>query len=991
MKIFLFRNRKKIIDGFSFLTPFMLVLWIGVQLFKFEAPLAIAQNTQPIPKPSYSTYLNLVNDIRSEKANLTNPLAKAYFESISNAFEKDLKQTLDSTITAPPAPSGWNKSVIFDLVKASCPGAPGDYTPACCFGLIKGTAYGGCPTNITRENLADQIRAALLGEMSVLTRAKSIQAALGDLNLTVTPTTSNSSLPVPHPSASSSSGPRFPGVLSAPLDLKLPGGIAAPGTTSTEKMRNVVAENFERMVRVFVAGDQQLGIDKGITTTTGIDPDTGALVHVNANSRANVSSTRPSIQGMFQGFTPDILNSTDTDIAQGIFYPQWAASCGISLEDNSVYRYFKVNGQYPSAYPACTTTPLPLAKTRGAMVSALLTLMLKMKKDLIEKGLIAPASAYNGVTDPCTAMKTEIRAMRATIQSEFTQFTRSMGGSFTPCNLSQADDAEVLPAQQGSCLLTVMQNLVEQGYVSQYMYCTWRAVAESVIQKFQLADQGGPAEPPLHVEGADPSGAMRARLLRGLRGGYAATGVGIVKCETLEGLFLGTQQYPWVPLYIHDRGAFHGSTLAPLSGYLTGKPAGPSYCDKMCYSVKESTETLTAIAANSPNASPSPAYSTIYKNALDACQAKTYVTHFFAWQKDFPTNCGCPAQLPLLPIQGVSTILMPFQNNLQTLQTLYSGGSAVTSSPPTCAGATGTGPAPTPTCGPNGIPICGNGAPSKGTPSCASGGITCSVGTPSIAFCSNSVPACSSGKAACTDGILSCGTSTADTTVAAAPSPSPSCPEGTVATCTDSATAAKPICSQHQPTCAAGKTLSCTSAGTATCDAAAVKAADSPSCPIGTAACVSGVATCRPPVPACTSGTLTCSQDGGAYCASGSGANPTLSTPACGTTGYASCTYGQPRRAVCRPLPPTPAGATTPFAAPSCSVSTGTIAPTCTSFPQCSTGGGSPRCDQGEAPGCYDGKPACYPLPTPSSDIPEGGGSTGDTTGGETGGGDWGI
>ncbi len=316
----------------------------------------------------------------------------------------------------------------------------------------------------------------LVGEQSIVdfeqiaskmfTKYLTLQASLADLNLDPAATDQNST-PSPDPRTD----------IRLAHSIKLADGKLAPGKNNEEKARAFVSEAFERMVRIFIAGSDQLQRDTGV-------PWKGPK----------------KILGMYKGFTPDLLNSTKEDlIIPGNFYTEWA-NCGIANMSNGLFKYFKFpDNQYKDESPGnshqCQGGGDGQAVARGDMVTVLMSLMTKMQTDLKTKGKVIQASAYS-VVDYCASMRAELGANRDLIKEDRDTLYAGLGKQkdvkdSVECaenekfsGNSSRQGGKVEGVQMRSCMLASLQNEVELNLMTKYMYCTWRSVAGEVIKRF---------------------------------------------------------------------------------------------------------------------------------------------------------------------------------------------------------------------------------------------------------------------------------------------------------------------------------------------------------------------------------------------------------------------------------------------------------------------------------------------------------------------------
>ncbi len=313
----------------------------------------------------------------------------------------------------------------------------------------------------------DQVGSRSIAELetllsSVFDRTLKTQAAFASLSLDPQPTDQNT-IPAPDPRIDI----RVSGT------IKMADGKPALGATFVEKSRNYVSEAFERTVRIFIAGSDQLARDTNA-------PWTG----------------KNKILGMYDGFTPRIISSISEDkIAPGSFYPGWING-GIANLMNGTFKYFKFpNNRYEAETPSKNhhiengSGGSASSFSRGEMVNTLMMVMKKMQTDLKTKGKIIEAGAY-GVLDSCANLRAEILPYRDLIKGEYDAFYSGQKKQKTFTEVEQCGQVDAAKIgdnanspQMRTCRIAAMQNTVELNLITQYMFCTWRAVAEEIIQR----------------------------------------------------------------------------------------------------------------------------------------------------------------------------------------------------------------------------------------------------------------------------------------------------------------------------------------------------------------------------------------------------------------------------------------------------------------------------------------------------------------------------
>ncbi len=258
-------------------------------------------------------------------------------------------------------------------------------------------------------------------------------------------------------------------------------GSAVPGQSNAEKTRNYVSEAFERLVRVFVAGSDQLARDTGI-------PWSGPT----------------KIMGFYRGLSPDLFNSADPEhIVPGGFRPE-IANCGIANAANTFFKFpdGNIKPETPGNNHQCSNGRGDrFSSARGEIVNTLMNLMKKMQADLITHGRIVHASTF-GAVDYCGGRRAEILSNRELIKKHVDNLKTAMDQKSEIkdtlyCgeeeSATSTNNAELVIGSDGqkklsgwqfkTCFVSAMQNRVELNMVSQYMYCTWKATADEIIHR----------------------------------------------------------------------------------------------------------------------------------------------------------------------------------------------------------------------------------------------------------------------------------------------------------------------------------------------------------------------------------------------------------------------------------------------------------------------------------------------------------------------------
>ncbi len=516
-----------------------------------------------------------------------------------------------------------------------------------------------------------------------------LQASLDGLNLDPAATDQNST-PSPDPRTD----------IRLAHAIKMANGKLAPGKDNAEKAQNFIAEAFERMVRIFIAGSDQLVRDTGV-------PWKG----------------RNKIAGMYKGFTPDLLNSTKEDkVIPGNFYSEWA-NCGIANMSNGLFKYFKFpDDQYRDESPGenhqCRGGGDAQAIARGDMVTVMMSLMKKMQIDLKTKGKVIQASAY-GVVDYCASMRAELASNRDLIKEDREKLYAGLGKQKDVKDNVECAENEKFSGnssraggkmdgvQMRSCMLASMQNEVELNLMTKYMYCTWRSVAGEVIKRFtgalvgqsKIQEQNKTAavkpqnlyskisdfffrEAHANILGSNkatgktPVGSNE-HLIRGSltgTGGFTAYQQGqqfkrlkadaaknqfegFVNCKDGMGIFK-TGMLPPLPTYLPARIPYPlepnvAESLAELAFQTHDAPSleagktmvmGLSICDRLCYGARKSADLAAQIKSEKAEE-----YKQKYLAGLAACSQKIIKTDMMSVWSQIKSDCSCEVDLPQTP------------------------------------------------------------------------------------------------------------------------------------------------------------------------------------------------------------------------------------------------------------------------------------------------------------------------------------------------------
>ncbi len=303
----------------------------------------------------------------------------------------------------------------------------------------------------------------------------------GDLSIN-DPSGNPDNLPVPDPD------PKYP-FRNANL-LRTYDSKPMPGADVSQKTRNYLAEQFERMARIFVAGSDQLSKDF---------PGGPAIT--------------PVVKGMYAGYRPDLLNSNQ---ASGILYANYdkdyslcdpAADRTTGGIANGGNHWFKGPGGGATAETIMGNTVsnhqcqnqqmsnngkiTPVTKAvvaRGQIVNQYMRLMDTIKA-VILKGAIPAESSLGVSVALCTERREKIKASRLVLHAELEKLRTGQSSSqFVECadQLDQAADGSVKmkassaeigsdKKMQGSsaCNIAHLQNLVELQMTLEYAYCVW--------------------------------------------------------------------------------------------------------------------------------------------------------------------------------------------------------------------------------------------------------------------------------------------------------------------------------------------------------------------------------------------------------------------------------------------------------------------------------------------------------------------------------------
>ncbi len=265
-----------------------------------------------------------------------------------------------------------------------------------------------------------------------------------------------------------------------------------PGADVNQKARNYIAEQFERMVRIYIAGSAQLSRD-----FPAGDP------------------IAPAVKGLYEGHRPDLLNSS---VAGGVIYTnidndyslcnpgsnhttggvanpsnRWFKNSGGSFAE-SVSGNVVSNHQCPSQAMSKNGKIDPVTRvptTRGQIVHFYMNLMDTIKATILAGAI--PSEKTLGVgLNFCAERAEKIKASRLVLHDELTNLRKGQSSSeFVECadQLDQAADGSVKmksstaeigadKKMQGSsaCNIAHLQNLVEAQMTLEYAYCVWYVV-----------------------------------------------------------------------------------------------------------------------------------------------------------------------------------------------------------------------------------------------------------------------------------------------------------------------------------------------------------------------------------------------------------------------------------------------------------------------------------------------------------------------------------
>jgi|GEM_PF-6263787 len=299
------------------------------------------------------------------------------------------------------------------------------------------------------------------------------------------------------------------------------GKLIDPTKSNVDRHRLLIADQFERMARIFMAGTDQLARD---------------FPHLNGAAGHQKQFPQP-IYGMYQGYQPDLVYSDAVQkIMQGPLDSTWG-NCGVANINNGANRFKSASGGYQNenisgstinsyiAQPpapgstvarSCVGAPLiqrrDYALGRGRLMEKMFKIM-KSVTDDIKVGRINSASVYGGTDTTCAKMRAEIAAYREDLYGPVRGRTASDkcdGGQF-PCFLTglpadgrikalecqrEDDKTEVDQInemnsavkiihknQERSCHLAAMQAQIEIRMVTQYAYCVFKSAGSNQMER----------------------------------------------------------------------------------------------------------------------------------------------------------------------------------------------------------------------------------------------------------------------------------------------------------------------------------------------------------------------------------------------------------------------------------------------------------------------------------------------------------------------------
>ncbi|MBL7713936.1 MAG: hypothetical protein JNL01_00625 [Bdellovibrionales bacterium] len=335
-----------------------------------------------------------------------------------------------------------------------------------------------------------------------------VKSALAGMNLDPDPQPSQI---IPYPDADQ-------GFIAARF-LRDASGKRIDAKNESQAIRIWLAETFERMVRIFIAGSKQLEIDfPPPAPAPGVSPVVHQGVH---------------IYGLYQGFLPDLLNTTKTKVLYFGQTPAWSLCApeqqtgsgptqGTANFMNKTMGWFKgkdgnpvdetirtVPGGIEVVNHHCkgiqTDENYSGAPTvRGTEVDLMMQLMAGIKKNILEKGRVRKTASY-GVIDSCAETEAKILAFRKKIKEGLDDLKarQPKGSKAIECGDElDAEDPELkyiasltsLTPKKGlkgpqhqACVLASMQTEIEMKMMAQYTYCTWQTVALKIRERMTRA------------------------------------------------------------------------------------------------------------------------------------------------------------------------------------------------------------------------------------------------------------------------------------------------------------------------------------------------------------------------------------------------------------------------------------------------------------------------------------------------------------------------
>lgn len=339
------------------------------------------------------------------------------------------------------------------------------------------------------SNVVEKFALKLASKVADMKAGTGTDQILDELNLKIAPNDSNS-MAVPD------NQNEWIGASFVPIENPPPAYLAAK--SHNEKARAYHAEMLERKVRVYVAGSKQLFVDKGVKHGDGT----------------------VIVRGLYQGFTPDLVNSTKEIQVAGAYRPEWGdCTLGVANEQNDAMKWFKFpsgnyekerfengklfshtcNGKPNSSMGTSGQDPL----IRGKIVNALMLFMRKMQTDMTTQGKFVTAPGY-GIQEPpsCTKIAAEINAMRTQLRKIRNDITQGMEkdqhanalscvATQNAANVKLDEKTKTLSGGTArGCVYDSMQTLTENKHIGMYAYCTWSTVASEIMARVKSSQIG---------------------------------------------------------------------------------------------------------------------------------------------------------------------------------------------------------------------------------------------------------------------------------------------------------------------------------------------------------------------------------------------------------------------------------------------------------------------------------------------------------------------